>query len=82
MRPSGWFMSVSRAVVATPIGLTVATSELGEQLRASVQRFHEGAAAEFHVEHEGVEPFGQLLAHDAGGDERDRGTVAVTSRRA
>ena len=30
---------------------------------------HEGAGAGFDVEDEGVEVFGEFLAHDAGGDE-------------
>ena len=30
---------------------------------------HEGAAADFDVEDEGVEVFGEFFAHDAGGDE-------------
>ena len=32
----------------------------------------ERAAAGLHVEHQAVESLGQLLGHDAGGDERDR----------
>jgi len=42
--------------------------ELGEELRLIVGG-HEGAAADFDVEDEGVEVFGELFAHDAGADE-------------
>src|SRR4029079_15022962 len=44
---------------------------LGEFRRFS-SRFHERAAAEFHVEHKAIETLGQFLAHDAGDDERLR----------
>ena len=42
--------------------------EVGEVLGVVVVA-HEGAAAGFYVEDEGVEVFGELFAHDAGGDE-------------
>ena len=42
--------------------------ELGEEFGFFVGG-HEGAGADFDVEHEGVEILGELLAHDAGGDE-------------
>ena len=71
MRPSGWFMSVTIAVVGTCIRRPVSTSERASAW-ASVARLHERAAAPLHVEHQRVEPFGQLLAHDARGDQRDR----------
>ena len=33
---------------------------------------HEGAGAYFNIEDEGIEVFGELLAHDTGGDEERR----------
>ncbi len=42
--------------------------ELGEEFGFFVGG-HEGAGADFDVEDEGVEGFGEFLAHDAGGDE-------------
>src|SRR5262249_10241916 len=44
----------------------------GSELFGFDARFHESAAAEFHVEHEAVEIFRQFLAHRAGDDERLR----------
>ena len=55
--------------------------EAGEELGVVVFG-HEGAGAGFYVEHEGVEACGELLAHDAGGDEVGGSTVPVWSRRA
>ncbi|MCU0751470.1 MAG: hypothetical protein MUC40_00295 [Akkermansiaceae bacterium] len=36
-----------------------------------VLRLHEGAAAEFHIEHQAVERLGEFFGHDRGGDQRD-----------
>ncbi len=70
-RPSGSSMVVSRATVRVPEASPVLDHEFGEELRFFVGG-HEGAAADFDVEDEGVEAFGELLAHDAGGDEEGR----------
>ena len=42
------------------------------ELAGAVDVLHEGARAELHVEHERVGALGDLLRHDARGDERDR----------
>ncbi len=51
-----------------PARVPVSTMRLARS-RACVDGGHEGAGADFDVEDEGVEAFGELLAHDAGGDE-------------
>jgi hypothetical protein len=52
-------------------GSPVCDHEFGE-LQGFLVGGHEGAAAGLDVEDEGVEAFGELLAHDAGGDEVGR----------
>ena len=46
--------------------------EAGGELLGFRARFHEGAGAEFHIEHEPVERLRELLAHDARDDQRLR----------
>ena len=70
-RPSGVFMSVSSAVVATP-GVGAERDHRAGELARAVDVAHERARAELHVEHERVGALGDLLRHDARGDERDR----------
>ena len=70
-RPSGWSMSVSSAVTRLPAPRPMPTSAAASR-RASGRRLHEGAAPHLDVEHQPVDPLGQLLRHDRGGDERDR----------
>ena len=52
--------------------LTCLNHEVGEEAGLRVAG-HEGAGADLHVEHKGVEGLGEFLAHDAGGDE-ERGS--------
>ena len=66
-RPSG----VSRCDIFTPIRLPTAVIAAASFSRFRA-RFHERAAAEFHVEHEPIEILRQLLAHDARDDQRLR----------
>ena len=64
-------MSVSSAVVATPESVPSATIVRASS-RARSMSLHERAGAELHVEHERVGALGDLLRHDARGDQRDR----------
>ena len=69
-RPSGDSIAVMIASVRTPEALPIATSDSASAPRVGF-RLHEGAAAGLHVEHEGVDALGDLLAHDRRADERD-----------
>ena len=71
VRPSGSSIGVSRCDIFTPIFLPTLRHRGRELLRLR-SRFHERAAAEFHIEHQPIETFRELLAHDAGDDERLR----------
>jgi len=44
----------------------------GGQIAGCFERGEEGAGADLDVEHKGVKRLGELLAHDAGGDEKGR----------
>ena len=41
------------------------------QFQSAFFRFHEGSRSKFHIQHKGVDAFGQFLAHDARRDERN-----------
>ena len=64
-------MVVRSATVRVPEASPVCDHELGEEFGFLVGG-HEGAGADFDVEDESVEAFGEFLAHDAGGDEVGR----------
>ena len=69
-RPSGWSIRVIRATIACPgRGRCRTSSRPGRGRRPAV---HERAVARLHVEHQAVDPLGQLLRHDRGRDQRDR----------
>lgn len=54
-----------------PGGFAGLDHEVGEEASVFVL-LHEGAGAGFYVENQGIERFGELLAHYAGGDEEGR----------
>ena len=68
---SGSFMSVMSARVGQPAPFATSTSARRERPRV-VQRRHEGAGAGLDVEDQRVEPGGELLRQDRGGDEVDQ----------
>jgi hypothetical protein len=70
-RPSGVFMSVSRATVFTPCVGAELDHGLG-QLAGVGEVLHERAGADLHVQHQRAGALGDLLAHDRAGDQRDR----------
>ena len=78
-RPSGWSMSVSRQTTSRPARCAEVEHRLGERARV-LDRLHEGAVADLHVEHDRVRAAGDLLRHDARRDQRvvvdGRGHVA------
>ena len=80
-RPSGVFMSVRIARVFTPHSLPERNHRFGEFAGIRLG-LHERGAAEFHVEHERVEAFGEFFGKNGRGDERELGTVPETSRSA
>ena len=59
------------ASVRTPDRVAGRHQRLARAARESSSRLHERAAARLHVEHQRVDPLGDLLAHDRRGDERD-----------
>ena len=77
--PRHWPISVSSARVGSPAPRATPTM-LSRQRRRLLVRRHEGARAGLHVHHQRLQPAGQLLGEDRGGDQRDaldrRGDVA------
>ena len=70
-KPSGWAMSADDRPHLEP-GFVADGHHRRRQGAGLVQRLHERAGADLHVEHDGVGPRRQLLAHDAAGDQRQR----------
>ena len=66
---SGSFMPVISAEVRVPAPLATST-RLVASSAASRLFCHEGAVADLHVEHQRLQPGGELLRQDRGGDER------------
>jgi hypothetical protein len=64
-------MSVTSAVAGSPAPRAVRT-RLWASSSACARRGREGAAADLHVQHQALQPGGQLLGQDAGGDQRHR----------
>ena len=85
VRPSGTSICVIRAATRRPERSASATSA-SANARASSSRDHERTAARLHVEHEGIDALGDLLAQDRGADQRQaldgRGHVAQRVERA
>ena len=66
---SGSFMSVMSALVRSPAPFATATRLAASSHRRCDVR-HEGAGAGLHVEDQALQPGGELLREDRGGDER------------
>ncbi len=68
--PSGWSMSVSRQTTSRP-GLAAERDHRLGELARRLERLHERAVADLHVEHDRLRATRDLLRHDRGGDQRE-----------
>jgi len=71
VRPSGWSIDVSSARVGFAHGPADGDQGDGE-FPGARDLPHEGAAPEFHVEHERIDAFGEFFRQDARADQRNR----------
>ena len=69
VRPSGWFMSVMSAAVRLPAPAPMSTIVCA-RASASLLGLHKSAGAGLDVQQNRICTGGNLLAHDAGGDQR------------
>ena len=79
-RPSGWSMSVRRQTTSRPARVRRARASPRRARAPPASVLHEGAVADLDVEHDRVGARGDLLRHDARGDQRDRSRPSRSRR--